>query len=137
MIRRALVNSEHLEAEAAGAEVELLEVGAQQRLAAGEAHLQAAEVGGLPQDVLDLRRGHLARRARPVARRQVDAAVDAVVVAALGELDVEAAQARGDRRVSAGDAAHVAAHGADGAPTESTSSSIRGTIAPLLSKRIV
>ena len=94
MIPRGVGEDEHLQAQAAGEEVELLEVGPQQRLAAGEAHLQAAQAGRLLQDVLDLLRGHLPRARRRVAGGQVDAAVDAVVVAALGELDVEVSQTR-------------------------------------------
>jgi hypothetical protein len=41
----------HLEPQAAGGEVELSEVGAQQGLAAGEAHREGAEAGGLPKEV--------------------------------------------------------------------------------------
>ena len=91
---------EHPQTEPPRTEVELVEVVPQQRLAAGEAHLQAAESCGLPQDVLDLFCRQLAGASDRVTGREVDTAVDAVVVATLGKLDVELTESRRDRHIS-------------------------------------
>ena len=70
-------------------EIEFLEIIAQQRFAAGETHGQGAQVGGLPQDALPLFRAQFLFFGPGVIFGEIDAAVDAIVVAALGEFDVK------------------------------------------------
>ena len=70
-------------------QVDVGEVGAQERLAAGDQAPQRAQLDGLGGDGVDLGQGQLAGAGLGVAGGQVDVAVAAVVVAAGGQLDVE------------------------------------------------
>jgi hypothetical protein len=67
--------------------VDFAEVGAQERLAAGQRQVEHAGVGTLIDDPAPLVGGELARAGVAVGRRQVDVAVDARQVAAEGQLE--------------------------------------------------
>ena len=87
-----------LEPQPPGKEVQLGEILAQERLAAGEAHRERAEIGGLCEDALPAGGIQLALARLDIAGRAVDVAVQAGVVAALGQLDIEVGEERASAR---------------------------------------
>ena len=134
---RGVGEEHHSQAEPSRVEVDLLEVGSEERLAAGQPHDEAAQAGRFRQDAPPTLGGPFERAGFDVACGEVDRAMAAVVVAALGELDVETRQGRLRRLPQTGFARRDFAHiglGGHGHPAPARNPSRTSTIAPLLSK---